>query len=163
MPQTERKCKYMKPEEMYLEYARKNELSGEQLEFASWHFCDNEQDADELAGLVLKGEKVATASLHCLYEIEGESLPKVGDLSVIENWKGNAVCIIKTIAINIIPFNQVTAEFASKEGEGDKSLAYWKNAHTAAFTRQLSETNLTFSEDMPVICEEFEVVSSYKK
>lgn len=92
--------------------------------YTAWHFCNNEKDADELADLVLAGVKRATASLHILYEYENEFLPKKGDYSVITDWNGFAKCIIKTENIDIVPFKNVTEEFASIEGEGDKSLEY---------------------------------------
>lgn len=125
--------------------------------YESWYFCNNEKDANELAGLVKKGIKKATASLHCLYEIENESIPKVGDYIIITNWKGMAQCIIQITSINIIPFKEVTEEFAAKEGEGDKTLSFWRKVHRKFFTLELKEHNKKFSEDMLVICEEFEV------
>lgn len=148
----------MKSEELFLKYAKENELDEAHQTFASWHFCDNEKDANELAELVYRGEKTATCSSHWLYEVEGEPLPQVGDYSVIENWKGNAVCIIKTTAINIVPFGEVTAEHAAKEGEGDKSLAYWREVHKTVYTEECKVYDREFSEKMLVVCEEFEVM-----
>ncbi|MEG0693669.1 MAG: ASCH domain-containing protein, partial [Oscillospiraceae bacterium] len=102
--------------------------------------------------------KTATCSSHWLYEVEDEPLPEVGNYSVIENWKGNAVCIIKTTAVNIVPFDEVTAEHAYKEGEGDRSLAYWRSVHEKVYKAELAEFNKEFSTRMLVVCEEFEVV-----
>lgn len=39
--------------------------------------------------LVLKGQKKATASSVLGYQIEGEEIPKEGNLSVITDWDGN--------------------------------------------------------------------------
>mgnify|MGYP004578500379 CR=1 FL=1 len=55
-------------------------------------------------------------------------------------------------------FSKVGEEFAYREGEGDKSLKYWREAHTESFTCELKEFNKEFNEDMLVVCEEFEVV-----
>lgn len=126
--------------------------------YESWYFCNNEKDANELAGLVKKGIKEATASLHCLYEIENELIPEVGDYVVITNWKGIAQSIIQITNINIIPFKDVMEEFAAKEGEGDKTLSFWRKVHRKFFTLGLKEYSKKFSEDMLVVCEEFEVV-----
>ena len=126
--------------------------------YESWYFCNNEKDANELAGLVKKGIKKATASLHCLYEIENELIPEVGDYAVITNWKGVAQSIIQITSINTIPFKEVTEEFAAKEGEGDKTLSFWRKVHRKFFTLELKEYSKKFSEDMLVVCEEFEVV-----
>lgn len=127
-------------------------------EYTSWYFCDNEKSANELAQLVVDGTKRATAGLHYSYQIEDEKLPEEGDLSIITDWNGVARCIIRTTQVSIVPFKEVTEEFARIEGEGDKSLEYWRNAHIHFFTRELKEVGKKFSEDMLVVCEEFEIV-----
>lgn len=127
----------------------------EGLQHEEWAFGG---DADELARLVVKGEKTATASAYPLYEFEREPLPREGDHSVILNTKGEAVCIIQTKKVYITPFDRVTAEHARKEGEGDKSLEYWRKVHEVFFTECMGEAGLAFTHDMKVICEEFEVV-----
>ena len=128
------------------------------LTYESWYFCSNQESADELAELVLQGVKRATASAFPLYEYEDEPLPKMGDLNIITNWKGEAQCIIRTTRITVVPFGEVTPEFAATEGEGDKSLAYWREVHRHFFTEELSEAGIEFSDQTPVVCEEFEVV-----
>lgn len=126
--------------------------------YSSWHFCDNQADADELVALVCAGVKRATAGALWSYELEGEPLPRVGDFSVITDWVGEARCVIQTTSVEVVPFAAVSSEFAAIEGEGDASLAYWRQAHEAAFTRELAGHGLELSEEMPVVCECFEVV-----
>ncbi len=126
--------------------------------YSAWHFCDNEADANELAELVLSGRKRATAGDLWSYEAEDEPLPRVGDFSVVTDWVGTAVCVIRTTSVEVVPFEAVTAEFAATEGEGEGSLGYWREAHEAAFTRSLREIGREFEPDMPVVCECFEVV-----
>lgn len=60
--------------------------------------------ANELLQLVLSGKKRATASSLWSYEIEGESIPKVGDLSIVTDWEGIPQCVIETTAVTIILF-----------------------------------------------------------
>ena len=55
-------------------------------------------------------------------------------------------------------FNEVPADFAAREGEGDKTLDWWRDAHRRYFTRELKAAGLAFSEDMLVVCEEFDMV-----
>ena len=126
--------------------------------FTAWHFCDNEQDADELAALVRAGRKRATASAYWAYEYDEEPIPEVGEYSVITNWHGEAQCVIRTTSVKVIPFNEVTADFAEAEGEGDRSLAYWREVHWAFFSRELKALGRQPDETMPVVCEEFSVV-----
>jgi len=140
----------------YLDHAgisRRNDPGHE-----TWYFCDNEKDADELAKLVLAGQKRGTTSCLEVMIQEGEPVPKPGDYSVVTDWKGVAVCVIKDEKVSVVPFDQVTEEFAAIEGEGDGSLEYWKKVHHAALSREMSSTGLVFHEETPVICEEFSVV-----
>ena len=115
-------------------------------------------DPDLLAHLVKTGEKTATASAYPLYELEDEPLPKVGSYSVVLDSKDNAVCIIKTTKVYVVSFNEVSKEHAYKEGEGDKSLDYWKRVHEDFFGKCLNEVGLKFTPDMKIVCEEFVVV-----
>lgn len=126
--------------------------------YDSWYFCDNEKDANELAELVKQGVKRGTSSLHYLCELEGEKLSQAGDLSVITNFQGIAQCIIQTKKVTVLPFKDVTEEYAIIEGEGDKSLKYWRDVHIDVFSRELKDIKKKFSEDMLIEFEEFVLV-----
>ena len=143
----------MTEKELWNQFKEKNNISD--CDYEAWAFG---VDADMLANLVLIGEKTATTSAFPLYESEKEPLPEVGEYSIILDSKDNAVCIIKTAKVYVVPFKEVTAEHAYKEGEGDKSLEYWRAVHEKFFTDCLSEAGMLFSGDMKVVCEEFDVV-----
>ncbi len=126
--------------------------------YEAFHFGDSEPLADDLAALVLAGTKRATAGLLWSNEASGKPTPRPGDLSIVERWSGEAVCIIETVAVEIVPFMQVGAAFAATEGEGDGSLDQWRAGHAAYFGRECARLARTPSDDMPVVCESFDVV-----
>ena len=130
--------------------------SGLQGTYEAWAFGGA---PDKLAKLVLDGVKTATCSAAVLYEYENEELPKVGDYSVILDSRGNAVCVIQTTRVYVSPFDGVSARHAYLEGEGDRSLAYWRQVHKEFFTEELKAVNRQFDEKMELVCEEFAVVS----
>ena len=68
------------------------------------HFCDNQQDADECARLVVAGRKRATAPSLWSLKSRDEKLPRAGDLHVITNWVGEAQCIIRITGMEVLPF-----------------------------------------------------------
>lgn len=146
----------MTEKELWKEYATNNNIKG--CKYQAWAFGSN---ADLLANLVIKGEKTATASAYLLYELEKEPLPEVGEYSVVLNSKAEAVCIIQTTKVYVVPFCEVSEKHAYKEGEGDKSLSFWRSVHKSFFTECLSGVGMIFDEGMKVVCEEFELV--YKK
>ena len=58
----------------------------------------------------------------------------------------------------MVEFDQVTAEHAWKEGEGDRSLEYWRKVHEDFLRRELVAINRSFNGHTKVVCEEFEMV-----
>ena len=143
----------MTPKEMWQAYKKINPEIGDTID--AWAFGAM---ADELADLVLRGEKTATASAYELYKLENEPLPQAGSFDVILDSQEKAVCIIEITKVSVVPFNEVSADHAFKEGEGHKSLAYWQQVHEAFFTECLAEAGLEFSQEMGVVLEEFRKV-----
>ncbi len=121
-------------------------------------FGDSEALANELGALVVAGVKRATTGSVWTLEAEGRSPPRPGDFSIVTTWAGHPLCVIETISTEVLPFRDVSAEFAATEGEGDGSLEYWRSGHEAYFSRECSRADRTFSEEMLVVCERFKVV-----
>jgi uncharacterized protein YhfF len=119
-------------------------------------FGDSSEMADELAGLVLHGPKRATAGL--LADFDAEPLPEVGVHSIVLGGEGQPVCVIRTTVVQVKPFREVDATFAWDEGEGDRSLAYWLDAHVGFFTRMCAARGEVFSDDMATVLERFALV-----
>ena len=126
--------------------------------FEAFHFDDNEHSANELAELVMAGKKRATAGLVWSFEAASASPPKAGDLSIVTNWAGIPLCVVETRRVDIVAFDEVSAEFAATEGEGDGTLEYWRQAHRAFFARECQRLGRRPEPKMPVVCERFEVV-----
>ncbi len=126
--------------------------------YEAFHFSDNEQGALELAKLVLAGVKRGTASLAWTYEHDGKRPPWPGSLSVMTDWHKKPMCIVETRTIESVPFEEVTAEFAAIEGEGDGSLRYWSEGHWAYFGRECQRIGKTPDPRMLTYCEQFDVV-----
>jgi uncharacterized protein len=124
--------------------------------FDAWAFGgrDTTELATELALLVRDGPKRATTGLLAEYEREGEPLPEIGAYGVILDGAGTPICVIRTTRVDTMPFGEVDDGFAWVEGEGDRSLAYWREAHIRFF----AEEGTTISDDDVVVLERFELV-----
>lgn len=121
-------------------------------------FGDSPELASELADLVLRGIKHATATSLWTFEAQGTPLSQPGDLCIVTDWEGAPLCVIETQEVAVVPFSQVSPEFAAAEGEGDGSLAFWREGHTQYFNRECARLGTTFTESMPVVCERFRVL-----
>ncbi|MCE9521030.1 MAG: ASCH domain-containing protein [Alphaproteobacteria bacterium] len=120
-----------------------------------WAFGDNPALADELLALVLAGKKTATCCSLSQYEDEAWPMPKPGDAWIVLDGAARPRVVIETTGIETKRFDQVDAQFAHDEGEGDQSYAYWRKAHEDYFTRQGR-----FAPDMLVVCERFRLVEA---
>ncbi len=154
----ENKNKKKSVQKMWEDFIEKMPEYKDQKMTDSYYFCDNEKDANECSELVFNGIKRATAGSKFCYDKESWDIPKVGDLTVITDWSGEATSIIKTTKVEFIPYKEITAEHAFIEGEGDKSLEYWRKVHWDYYTRELAKYNEKLSEEMIIIFEEFEKV-----
>ncbi len=123
-----------------------------------WFFGNNSEMSRELAGLVISGKKKATASLVSVNEITPEIAPTDNGYSVVTDFEGNPQCVIQTTEIRHLPFTEVDAQFAFDEGEGDQTLADWREGHWRYFTKEAAELNIEFNENSLICCERFELL-----
>lgn len=122
---------------------------------ASWttletfSFGDGPALADSLARFVVAGVKRAT----CWAVSDGQQT-HVGKPMVVLNGSGRPVAVIETTELVMRRFDEVDDLFAFDEGEGDRTLAYWRRAHRKYFERQGN-----FAPDMSLWCERFRLVA----
>lgn len=126
----------------------------------SLYYCDNKKDADECAELVVNKIKQATSTSIWWFEKHDEKLPHIGDLAIVTNWDGEAKAIIKTIKVDIVKYKDITKEYAIIEGEGDKSLNYWKGVHWEYYKNEMNAFEEYPTEDMEILREYFETIWS---
>jgi len=115
----------------------------------SFAFGDSPELADELVALVLEGKKRAT----CWAVVEGMKGAEIGEQMVVRDGAGRPRAVVQTLELKQRRFDEVDEQFAFDEGEGDRSLAYWRGAHQRYFTRLK-----LFDPKMMLWCERFRVV-----
>jgi len=125
-------------------------------------FGGSREVADKLADLIVAGTKTATSSAVWDWEADGDDLPRRGDLEIVLDGSGHPRALIVTTAVEIVPFDEVDAEHARLEGEGDQSLDHWRAVHEDFFTEHAAHDH-GFASDMPIVCQRFEVLHSRKR
>jgi uncharacterized protein YhfF len=119
----------------------------------SFAFGDSATLANELLELVLKGTKTATCSTE-----DEPNISTPGERWIVLDGQGDPKCVIESIEVTFRRYSEVDAKFAFDEGEGDRSLAYWREAHRLYFDRAGK-----FSEDMILMCERFRLVEIFEE
>jgi uncharacterized protein YhfF len=114
------------------------------------------ETADELGRLVRDGPKRATTSLLSEYEEDDEPLPAVGNLSVVLDGRDTPLCVIRTVNVEVRAFGLVDEAYAWVEGEGDRSLEYWRDGHTRFF----ASLGKPVDDDTMVVLDTFELLWS---
>ena len=120
----------------------------------NWHaletfsFGDSPELADKLLSLVLDGKKRAT----CWAVSQGLMSAAVGKSMVALDSAKRPRAVLRTVELVQRRFDEVDEAFAYDEGEGDRSLAFWREAHERYFTRLK-----VFRPNMMLWCERFEV------
>jgi uncharacterized protein YhfF len=118
-------------------------------ELESFSFGDTPELADEMLELVLSGKKTAT----CWAAAEGDKRVEVGKRWIVKDSKERPRAVLATVELTRRRFGDVDPAFAYDEGEGDRSIAFWRRAHTGYFTRRGE-----FSPDMELYCERFRLI-----
>lgn len=120
-------------------------------------YSDDEQEFAAVLALILCGKKTAQFSALAGYHIDNEPLPHKSEYYVLNNWKGEPVAVIRTINVEILPFEEITWEMAQKEG-ADEDLSAFRSRYSEFFREDADIVGYDFSPEMPVVFEEFEVV-----
>ena len=126
--------------------------------YECFHIGDSAESADAGAELIRSRAKTATSALLWEYEASGQPPPTPGALSVVQDGRGDPVCIVETLEVETRPFADVDAGFARDYGEWDGSLVTWRERcwdYYSARCRQLAQEP---SRDMLLVCERFRVV-----
>jgi uncharacterized protein YhfF len=121
-------------------------------------YGDSEELSSELLALIRSGRKRAGTGLLWAYQHDGQHIAQTGDIEIVVDHLNVPVMVTRVVSSEMMAFNQVTAEYAALEGEGDGSLAYWRKAHCNFFCRECKRIGREPTETMPVICTVFEVV-----
>jgi len=114
--------------------------------------------ADEGAAMINQGVKTATSSLLWTYQAANKPLPEVGSLSIVTDGRGDPVCVVETISVEVKRFADVDAVFAYDYGEWDRTLESWR-VHCWTFNvARCQALGKAPTQDMPIDCERFQMV-----
>lgn len=112
----------------------------------------------QLNDLILAGEKTITASSPWLTDIDPARRFFEGSYSIMIDEAGAPRAVLRTIGLKSVRFNDVSPEDSRYEGPPVRSIEAWRRVHQSFFERVLKPIGKSWSSDMPVTLERFEVV-----
>lgn len=112
-----------------------------------------------LLALIRDGRKRAGTSLLWAIEAEKEPLPQIGQIEIVVDYQNEPTIVTRLTRVEVVPYDQVTADYAAMEGEGDGSLHYWRAVHWAFFAGECKRIGRVPIASMPVVCTVFEVLN----
>jgi uncharacterized protein YhfF len=124
----------------------------------AWGFGDAPELMDELLGYVLEGIKRTSTDLLKESELEGWPNSREGEYNIILNGKDQPVAVIKTVSVRRVKYQDVDADHAFWEGEGDRTLETYFLEHDKYYKRRGEALGFTFHKDMLVDLVRFELV-----
>ena len=86
-----------------------------------------------------------------------EKIPVAGEVYVVEDTAEEPCAVIRLKDVKVIPFNQISWELAAQDGENE-NLKDWQDKQRAFFEEEADLCGFDFEEEMPVVCEIFELV-----
>ena len=121
----------------------------------SFKFGDGPKLNGEILDLVLSGKKTVTCDAVANFEQRGEAKPQPGRVDIALDWEGRPVAAVRTVAVELIPFDQMREDLVQDQAEF-RDLAHWRAGYRAYLTRaQL------FEPDVVMLVERFEVVERF--
>jgi uncharacterized protein YhfF len=114
--------------------------------------------AHEITPLVLEGTKTATGSLLWAIEADGKHVARPGDHWIVIDGPDLPRCIIETVDVKIIPFDEVGEAYARWGGEGERTLESWREMYWRYIESECERIGRAPEPSAPIVMERFRVV-----
>ena len=128
------------------------------LEFFSFGYLP--EHGRSIGDLILDGKKTATADILWRRESVGLQTPSIGDLSIFHDGFESPMGVIETTEVEIVPFDEVTRDFAQSGGEWGGTLTEWRKSYWSWIEQECAAIGREPVTNIPMICERFNVVYS---
>ena len=146
----------MTEKECWEKFIKKTGLDGQAKYAGSFGFEAKGFAGTERIAALLAGKKTAAFFSYATFAIDNEELPVSDEYYIVLDASQEAVCIIKTTAVQILPYDQVAWEMAAREGE-DSSLQEWRERTRENLEEEGELVGFEFAPDIKLVYVEFEV------
>ena len=147
----------MTEKECWENFIKKSGLDGQAKYAGSFGFEARGFAGTERLAALLAGKKTAAFFSYATFAVDNEELPVSDEYYIVLDANKEAACVIKTTAVQILPYNQVAWEMAAREGE-DFSLEEWRERTRENLEDEGAVVGFEFSPDIKMVYVEFALV-----
>ena len=122
-------------------------------------FGGTEEMSRTLINLIARGEKTGTFAVEWEYEHNAANRPEPGDYFIVVNFSGEPELLIRVTHTETVPFTGISERHVQCEGRTLRQVGPWRKVQWDYWTKALAKIGRTPTEDMPVLYQEFELVS----
>ena len=123
-----------------------------------FYFGSEPEHGKPVGELVLAGVKTAGGDILWRREASQDPPLQVGGLSIFHDGYEEPLGIIETTSVEIVPFNEVDAEFARMGGEWGGSLEKWRSNYWSWIEAECLQLGREPARDIPMVCERYRLV-----
>ena len=118
----------------------------------------DESSTSAILAHIRSGDKTGTVSVPWVIERNGQHKPAVGDAIILINFDGSPAVLVQIIAIDDVPYGQITEEHTGLDGPRVRAVDIWKPIHVRYFDMLLAPYGLVTDDETPISFEKFELV-----
>nr|WP_283808973.1 ASCH domain-containing protein [Vagococcus allomyrinae] len=112
--------------------------------------------ANDLANLVMTGEKTATSSLVPFNDYRNRKVSEVGDCYLLMGGNKECLAFLQITKTETCSFASITPQFAKEEGDG--TFERWLEIHQAYYGHQMTLLGESLQPETKLHCEWFNVI-----
>ncbi|MGB7447744.1 MAG: ASCH domain-containing protein [Ornithinimicrobium sp.] len=126
--------------------------------YEAFSIGDSTESRDEGARLIREGLKTATSELLWSYQADEADPPVAGSVSILLDGRGEPVCVVETVEVNVVAFDEVDEQFAREYGEWGSTLESWRERAWEYYSAICFDLGREPCLDMPLVCERLGVL-----
>jgi uncharacterized protein YhfF len=144
--------------EQYWEQCRRARPDVATAEFRARRFGRTPEEAARMVELLRSGAFTGTFTPLIELQSSPEPLPKRGDCCVVTDFDDRPGCVIRVVAVQSLPFEQVSALQTRHGIPEERDPEIWRQRHHDEWKEQLARAGHAADEEMMVFFQQFEVL-----
>lgn len=116
------------------------------------------KDIDEHNQMILQGSSEFFVELVEQYNLYRQPLPKIGDYTFLNNWKGLPVAVLEITGVTLEPFENIDGYIKDRENQKTDGTNKTAEQYRKYFQKWSKKYNKQFSDSKSVLISQFKII-----